>query len=144
MLEQLLRDTKLKDVMAHPVITVHEEDEFHKVQDKFETYDIRHLPVINDAGRVVGLISQRHLYKIHSPRHLESGEWHYDRDMLDSFILKHVMVKDPHVLSAENTIEDAMRDMVQFKFGCIPIVDQFGRPIGVVTRDSIIRFFLKP
>ncbi len=143
MLEKLLHYIKVKDVMVSPVITVHENDELHIIQDKFATYDIRHLPVINDAGRVVGLIGQRDLYKIHSPRRLEDGSWYYDKDMLDSFILKNVMVKDPYFLKPENTLEDIMKDMVRFKFGCIPIVDEYGKPVGIITRDTIIQIFLK-
>ena len=129
--------------MASPVITVREEDEFHVVQDKFSVYDIRHLPVINAAGRVVGLISQRHLYKIHSPRRLEDGQSYYDKDALDSFILKNVMVQDPYLLKPNNTLEEAMKAMVQFKFGCIPVVNDYGMPAGIITSDSIIGFFLK-
>ena len=143
MLEKLLHYIKVKDVMVSPVITVHENDELHIIQDKFATYDIRHLPVINDAGRVVGLIGQRDLYKIHSPRRLEDGSWYYDKDILDSFILKNVMVKDPYFLKPENTLEDIMKDMVRFKFGCIPIVDEYGKPVGIITRDTIIQIFLK-
>ncbi len=141
--KEFLRSIKVKDVMTSPVITVHERDDFHVVQDKLATYDIRHLPVINDAGRVVGMISQRHLYKIHSPRHLENGEWYYDKDMLDSFILKNVMMKDLYLLKPENTLEEAMKDMVRFKIGCIPIVNDYGELVGIITRDTIIEFFLK-
>ncbi len=129
--------------MTTPVMTVNEEEDFHVVQDKFSTYDIRHLPVINHSRQVVGLISQRHLYKIHSPRRLESGEWFYDKDELDAFILKNVMVREPFVLKSTHTLQDAMKAMVQFKLGCIPIVDDIARPVGIITRDSIISFFLK-
>ena len=143
MLEELLRKTKLKDVMASPVITVGENDDFHVVHDKMTTHDIRHLLVIDCNGRVVGLISQRHLYKIHSPRRLENGEWYYDKDMLDSFILKNVMVKEPYVLKPGDTLEQAMKDIVGFKIGCITIVDDYGLPVGIITRNTIIKFFLK-
>jgi acetoin utilization protein AcuB len=139
MIKELLQATKLKDVMTSPVITVATTDEFHMVQEKLVVYDIRHLPVVDENGRIVGLISQRHLYKIHSPRRLESGEWYYDKDMLDSFILKNVMVKEPFVLGPDNTLEEAT---VQFKFVCIPVVDADRKPVGIITRDTVINFFL--
>ena len=142
MVQELLSSIKLKDVMTSPVITVQDWEDFHVVQDKLETYDIRHLPVVDNSGRLIGMISQRHLYKIHSPRHLENGEWYYDKDMLDSFILKTVMVKDTYVLRPHHTLADAIKDMVQFKIGCIPIVDDSCRPVGIVTRDSILSFIL--
>jgi CBS domain-containing protein len=141
-IQEFLNSTQLKDFMASPPITVNEGDEFHVVQDKFATYDIRHLPVVNDAGCVVGLISQRHLYKLHSPRLLEDGSWYYDKDMLDSFILKNVMVKDPYMLKAGNTLKEALDAMAQHKFGCIPIVDEYRLPVGIITRSDILKFFL--
>ena len=143
MIKELLRATKLKDLMIAKLITVHENDEFHVVWEKMAVFGIRHLPVLNDAGCVVGLISQRHLYKIHSPRHLEDGSWYYDKEMLDGFILKNVMFVDPYTLTPEHTLEDAMKAMVESQLGCIPIVDKYLLPQGIVTRVDVIKFFLK-
>lgn len=141
MISELMFTTKLECIMASPVITVSEGDDFHVVQDKFAVHDIRHLPVVDNSGRIVGLISQRDLYKIHSPRRLENGEWYYDKDMLDSFILKNVMVKEPYVLTPNNSVKEAMEVMRDFKFGCIPIVDDEHKPVGIVTRETIMNFF---
>ncbi|MBI4309801.1 MAG: CBS domain-containing protein [Candidatus Omnitrophica bacterium] len=143
MIHEALSSIKLKDVMTSPVITVQEWEDFHVVQDKLEAHDIRHLPVVDDSGRLVGMISQRHLYKICSPRRMDNGGWHYDKDMLDSFILKRVMVRDVYILRPDNTVADAIKDMVQFKIGCIPILDDSRRPVGIVTRDDILAHLLK-
>lgn len=142
MIQELIKSTTVKAIMTSPVITVKVTDDFHVVQDKFSTYDIRHLPVIDHNDRVIGLISQRHLYKIHSPRRLENGEWFYDKDMLDGFILANVMVKEVYTLKANASLEELMKTMIQFKFGSVPIIDDADRPIGIVTRDNVIKFFL--
>lgn len=143
MIQELLRATKVKEVMASPAITVHESDEFHLVWEKFETYDIRHLPVIDESGGVCGLITQRQMYKVHSPRRLEDGSWYYDQETLDGFILKNVMLAEPLLLGPDSTLQEAMDSMLRFKTGCIPIVDKYRSPLGILTRDDVIRFFLK-
>lgn len=143
MIQEILTSTKLLDVMTAPVITVSEQDEFHIVWEKMDLYDIRHLPVVNDLGCIVGLITQRNLYKIHSPRKLEDGTWFYDRDLLDGFILHRVMETKLFVLKPENTLADAMKAITQFKYGCIPIVDKNLIPLGIVTRNNIVKFFLQ-
>jgi acetoin utilization protein AcuB len=143
MINEVLSSIKLKDVMTSPVITVQEWEDFHVVQDKLETHDIRHLPVVDGSDRLVGIISQRQLYKICSPHRIENGGWHYDKDILDAFILKRVMVQSLYVLKPENTLADAIKDMVQFKIGCIPIVDDSRSPVGIVTRDGILALLLK-
>ena len=142
MIQHLLRKTLLKSVMTSPAITVFELEDFSVVKDKFELYSIRHLPVVNHKGVLVGLITQRDLYKIHSPRRLQDGSWYYDKDLLDGFILSKVMLSEIYTLKPENTLEDVVNAMVQFKFGCIPIVDDNNIPVGIITNDNILNFLL--
>ena len=142
MFKEKLKEIPLKDVMAAPAITIRDNEEFHVVQDKLATYDIRHLPVVNDRGTLAGLITQRALYKIHSPRRLEDGSWYYDKDLLDGFILKNVMIQDPVALKGDSTLQEAMDIMIRSKIGSIPIVDELRRPIGIITRGDILKFFL--
>jgi CBS domain-containing protein len=138
----VLKDTLLKDIMIKPVKVVRESDDFHVVKDKLETFDIRHLPVVDEDGILVGLMTQRHLFKIHSPRKLESGDWYYDKEALDNFILKNVMIKEPFTLGPNSTLEEAMQTMSQFKYGCVIVVDESRRPCGIVTRNDILKVLL--
>lgn len=137
----ILKEIQVGQIMIKPVITVHQEDEFHVVQEKMETYHIRHLPVINDSGKLVGIITQRILYKTHSPRKLEDG-WYYDIEALDRFILRNVMNHDPYTLPPNGTLEEAMQTMSQLKIGCVIIIDEDRVPRGILTRDDILRFLL--
>lgn len=128
--------------MTKPIVSVGNQEEFHVVWERMATYDIRHLPVIDHMGSVVGVITERSLYKIHSPRKLEDGSWYYDRELLDGFILTKVMSQDPFTLRPDNTLADAMKAVIQFKYGCIPIVDKNNVPVGIITRNNILKFFL--
>ena len=141
-IHQLLQSTPLSQVMTKSVISVHETEEFHVVHEKMQNHDIRHLPVVNDAGVLVGLLTQRYLYKTYSPRKLEDGSWYYDKASLDSFILKNVMISEPYTLKPQSSLEEAMKTMVQCKFGCVVIVDDYRIPCGIVTRDDVLKFLL--
>ena len=138
--KQFLLDTKVSEVMVSPVITVKETDDFALVQEKIALYDLRHLPVVNEANTIVGIITQRDLYQIHSPRRLEDGSWYYDKEALSQFLLKNVMLSKPFTLKPENSLYEAIDATVRFKFGCIPIVDDYKRPCGILTRDTILKF----
>ena len=139
---EFLKKTKIKEVMASPAITVNENDDFSKVHEKFELYDIRHLPVVNDNGGLVGLITQRELFKIHSPHRLEDGGWFYDKELLNGFILKNVMFTDVFSLKPDHFLYEAVEYMVKHKFGCIPIVDDYKFVQGIITRDDILKYLL--
>ena len=141
-IKQFLMETKAREVMVSPVITVKESDDFALVQEKIALYDVRHLPVVDDGGSIVGLITQRDLYQIHSPRRLEDGSWYYDKEALSKFILKNVMLSKPFTLKPGSSIFEAIEATVRFKFGCIPIVDDYKKPCGILTRDTILKFLI--
>ena len=141
-IKKFLMDTRISDVMTSPVITVKQTDDFALVQEKIALYDVRHLPVVNDSGCIVGIITQRDLYQIHSPRHLEDGSWFYDKEALHQFLLMKVMTSSPYTLKPDNTLYEAVDATVRFKFGCIPIVDDKKHPCGILTRDTILKFLI--
>ena len=68
-----MRMILVKEVMASPAITINVEEPFRRVEEKFRTLGIRHLPVVDATSRVVGMITQRDLYKTVSPRRTEDG-----------------------------------------------------------------------
>ena len=141
-IKQLLIETKVRDVMVTPVITVKETDDFALVQEKIALYDVRHLPVVNETGSIVGIITQRDLYQIHSPRRLEDGSWYYDKEALNQFLLSKVMLPKPFTLKPGNSVYEAVEATVRFKFGCIPIVDDYKKPCGILTRDTLLKFLI--
>ena len=138
-IKKLLNEVKLKDIMTTAVISIREDEPFHRVEEKLKSHRIRHLPVVDVNNRLVGLITQRDLYKIQSPRKLEDGTWYYDRQMLDNFILKHVMAKAVCTLSSEASVAEALLKMVDTKYGCIPIVDDKNMLCGIITQIDILK-----
>lgn len=141
-IKQFLSETKVSEVMTSPVITVKETDNFSLVNEKISLYDVRHLPVIDDGGRIVGIISQRDLYRIHSPKHLEDGSWYYDDEELNEFVLMKVMISKPFTLKPDNSLLEAVEATIRYKFGCIPIVGEDKRPCGILTRHTILNFLV--
>lgn len=137
----LVDEVKLKDVMREKVISIHVDEPFSNVPKKFKEYGIRHLPVIDHDHKLVGLLTQRMMYKIRSPRKLMEGEWYYDEEMLNDVILKHVMIQDVYTLTPDNSLRKALMKLVYSKYGSIPIIDNDGKLVSIVTRGDILKFF---
>ena len=94
-LKVLLNETKIEEVMTPSPVSIHLGAPFREVPKKFKEFGIRHLPVVDDKNRLVGIVSQRDLFRILPPKKILEGDLVYDDEMLDSVILKHVMVTDP-------------------------------------------------
>ena len=135
----LLKETKIKEIMTASPVSVKIDEHFSEVPRKFREYGIRHLPVVDENNKLVGLITQRDLYKIQPPRKLIDGTWHYDEEVLNSTILRHVMIKDPFFMNIEDSIGEALIKMVNKKYGCIPIVDKDNFLCGIITLIDILK-----
>ena len=137
-----MKDIPLKDLMVTKVFTAHVEDPLSAVEAKFRLHGVRHLPVVDDKNRVVGIFTLRDLTRCLSPRKTEEG-YCFDAEQLDRFILKHVMTKDPLVLNPDDKLIQAVDIMARDKFGCIPVADQ-GRVLrGIVTQIDVLKFFAR-
>ena len=129
----------LKTIMVKELYTINVNEPLSKVWDIFKTYGIRYLPVVDDKGILEGIITQRDLYRIESPRITLDGELVYDKISLDGYILKYVMTKEVFTLSPDDTLETAIQAMLNEKYGCIPIVDEHKYVVGIITQVDILK-----
>ncbi|MEW5895733.1 MAG: CBS domain-containing protein [Candidatus Omnitrophota bacterium] len=136
----LLRELRLKDIMSTPVISIDVNMPFREIPEKYRKFHIRHLPVTGGPeGKLVGLLSERDLFRIHSPHRNEEGEWVYDREELNSIILRNVMVRNPFYMKEDDCMGEALVRIVENKFGCIPIVNKDMQLRGIITQEDILR-----
>ena len=139
-LRDIINTTLIKDFMIMPPIILKYNEKFSKVEAILREKQIKHLPILDENGRLGGLITLSDLYRTCSPRkNVEDGTFVYDHAQLDGFILKNVMTKDPFALKPDNTLKEALEVMVRGGFGCIPIVDDDRRIVGIITQTDMIR-----
>jgi CBS domain-containing protein len=129
----------LKTIMTKELYTININEPFSKTWDMFRTYGIRHLPVVDDKGILQGIVTQRDLFRIESPRRTQEGELMYDKESLDGHILKQVMIKEVFTLLPKDTLGAAIEAMLSEKYGCIPIVNEQKYLIGIITQADILK-----
>ncbi|MCB9758040.1 MAG: CBS domain-containing protein [Candidatus Omnitrophica bacterium] len=135
----LLKKVKLSDVMTSPVVSVSVDMPFRNLVQCFQEHRIRHIPIVNSNNEVVGLMSQRDLYKIQPPHKNQDGVWVYDLDVMDGFILRNVMTVNPFTLLSSSSLDRAIDPMVRHKYGCIPVVDSNKKLCGIITQYDILK-----
>ena len=138
-IRSLFNKVMISEIMTTPAISLNCEAPFREVVMILQTRRIRHLPLVNKAGEVVGIISQRDVYKLQPPHKNEEGQWVYDLDVMDGFILSSVMTPNPFTLTSQSLLAEAISVMVQRKYGCIPIIDDKKKLCGIITQYDILR-----
>ena len=154
-LASFLEAIKVDQVMAKNFVKVYEDDNVSEAQQKFVQYGVYYLIVVDHDEKLVGLLSRKYVYKAQSPRKIISeemdyepdliidGDSFYEKEVLDNYILRNIMLKHPFTLAAEETLSKAILNMVYRNIVCIPIVDKKNNVLGVLTYMEILEFLAK-
>lgn len=102
---------------------------------------IRRLPVVDKEGKLVGIVSERDL-KAASPSVATSLDVYEMTYLLSEMKLKSIMTKDPIAIRRTDTVERAALLMRDHKFGSLPVVDEAGKVVGIITDTDIFRLFV--
>lgn len=142
----------IKDIMTIEVITVSAGDTVEKCANLLSIHDFSGLPVVDDDGYVKGIITEADLIKHNSTVqvpafieilggiiYLDSPNTFFDnvKKSMGHFA-KTVMAKDIISVSPDEEIEVAAKLLVRKKIKRLPVLDENGKLIGIVSRKDIM------
>jgi CBS domain-containing membrane protein len=131
---------KVRDIMTRDVATLDWNDELGLADDIMKLGRIRHLPVV-DEGRLVGIMSQRDLFKASLASAMGFGE-KAKREFMKTVTVKEVMVDEVITISPETSIEEAAKVILEKKIGCLPVTEE-GNLVGLITETDILRHYVE-
>jgi CBS domain-containing protein len=132
--------TTVASRMTRNVLFVREQEPLSRAVDLFEEHRIRHLPVLAELERFVGLVTDRDV-KLALPSPLCDGveDW---RGVLDVVPVSQVMSRDLVTIGPEARMEEAVRLLIQHRVGCVPVVEE-GSLVGLLTVTDAMRYCIE-
>lgn len=124
--------------MTPRVATVEMDDALDVVRDIFEKARFHHLLVLDEEGRLAGVISDRDLLKALSP-YLGTGA-EQDRDRFT--LTKHahqIMTRDPVTAAPDLGVREAAQLLIRRGISCLPVVEPGGAIAGIVTWRDLLK-----
>jgi CBS domain-containing protein len=125
--------------MTSEVTTLRRNDRLTIANDVMQLGRIRHLPVLDEDGQVVGIVSQRDLFRGALARALGYGA-HAQQKLLGQLAVKEVMTNDPVTIAPDAPLAEAARLMLERKIGCLVVLDD-GELVGILTESDFVRRF---
>lgn len=144
----------IKDIMTKDVITVREDDSVEKCANLLSTHDLSGLPVINNKGKVTGIVTEgdliRRASRIQGPAALEilGGIFYLDspKTLMEELkksmghLVKNIMTDNVITVSLDKEIESAATLMVQKRIKRLPVLDKEENLVGIVSRKDIMNY----
>ena len=126
------------ELMTEAPISVGPDDNLLQVRQLMDAHDIRHLPVVDDDGRVVGLVSQRDLIRW-ALAPAEGLTLSAQEDVLRAVTVGTIMTTDVATVEPDEEAAVAGRIMLDNKYGCLPVVEDL-RLTGMLTEADFVRY----
>ena len=124
--------------MTTDVVTVTPETSLLKVGKLMKDHHVRRLPVLDDKGRVVGIISDRDVRDASPSKAttLDMYEMHY---LLAELKAKNIMTANPMTVKPSDTVEHAALIMLDNKIGGLPVVEESGKLVGIISDHDVFK-----
>lgn len=128
----------VKDIMTRHPLLAEPDWSIVEAQRYMSEASLRHLPVVGDGKRLLGLLTRESLM-LDSARLGNIDVWEITR-YLSGIAVSEVMVpgKDVITTSPDVPIEDAARVLVENRIGSLPVIED-GRVVGIITEDDLLR-----
>lgn len=131
---------KVKERMTRNPATVKPADGLKEAIQKMERGHFRHLPVVDDDGKLVGMLSDRDIRLIHPSLAFVKKE--EATIQLWSVSVEQAAVFDPIKVTPETTLKEAAELMLRWRVGGLPVVDLGDKLVGIITYTDLLREFV--
>jgi CBS domain-containing membrane protein len=117
----------VKHIMSSPVVSFFAEQTLPLAEDVMRLKHLRHLPVTDERGLLVGIVSHRDL--------LRAGA--------ADVRIEQVMTRDVWTVHATTLATAAGQLLLDHRWGCLPVVDARGYLVGIVTERDFLELALR-
>lgn len=129
--------------MTRKVITISPDADLFEAQDRMAKNNIRHLPVVIEDNKLVGIVTDRDIRSTMPSSLFKELECTLEeKNSICQLKVKDIMTPDPMSISLLDTIQDAMLLIQGERIGALPVVDEDGKLKGIISIRDLLRAFI--
>lgn len=143
---------QIRDIMTEDVITVTTSDSVEMCARLLQENNISGLPVLDEAGRVAGIVTEgdliRRASRVKAPGYLEvlggliylGSPKKFVEELQRAMSLEAGQLMSKKVISVkpDQTVESAATLLVEHNISRLPVIDESGKLVGIVSRRDIM------
>ena len=142
-------DSLVKDVMTNEVVSVRETAEYKEIVAAMRKLHISALPVLDEEDRLVGVVSEADLLLKEVGQgalggYLISTGRRGERAKAAGFTAAELMSSPALTIGPDDSVSSAARLMHDRHVKRLPVVDDEGRVVGILSRVDVLSVFARP
>lgn len=116
--------TTVAELMTRAVTVLGPRHHLKRAAEEMHLGRIRHLPIVDESGALIGILSERDLI---------AAGLDMDRSVAE------VMHRDVLSVTPETPAHEAAYLLIRHPIGCVPVVDAHEKLVGIVTDTDFLR-----
>ena len=144
---------KVKEIMIRDVISLKPQDNIIDALLKLFRIKISGLPVIDEEGKLVGMLTEKDILTYILPSYIEKvGRFIYEENPkstkkkfteLQTARVLQIMRKDVVSTTEEVTLCEVARLMLTQRARRLPVIDKQGQVVGIIARCDVLKALAK-
>lgn len=127
--------------MRQEVQTINPDEDLLKAWRMMMVYRVRHLPVVDGSGALVGIVSDRDIKKHALPE--ESGRTILARQQhMEQLPVSQVMIRKVITVPRDLPMEAAAQIMIDHHFDSLPVTEE-GNLVGILTSTDFLKYVVR-
>jgi len=119
-------EPRVRDAMTTRVVSARPDDDIKEVAKLMVRHGIDHVPIVDDEGRLVGIVTSWDLARALAD----------DKHSLREVMTTRVVVARPH-----ESLDLVVSRLERHKISGMPVVDESWRVVGIITSDDIAKMW---
>jgi len=121
----------VRNYMTAPALTVAPDADYKAALKLMQENSLHHLPVVDTAGKLVGMAAERDLLR---------AATHYLQSAVE---IGDIMHRGVVTVSPETRVVEAASLMVDKRIGGLPVVDDSEGLVGIITETDVFRALVR-
>jgi len=118
---------RVESYMSRAPVTIRGDTDYWKASEIMQEKDLHHIPVVNEDDKVVGILTRRDL----NIAAMHFGDAHVE--------VSEVMHSPVVTIAPGEPLAEAARQMVEHRFGGLPVLDADEHIVGILTETDLLR-----
>ena len=134
------RRPEVRDLMTDRVFTLRGNDALESLADLMDSRHVRHVPIVDRDGDLVGLVTQRDLWR-NALGPQDSLPLSMREEILRRRKIREIMATEVETVAPDDDLKAAAEMLLENKIGCLPVVEG-EHLVGILTESDFVRRFV--
>ncbi len=130
--------TTVAELMTADPLCVTRDASLKDAHDLMRSKNVRHIPVIDEHGALVGMLTQKIMIAKVMSLMAQYGATALERKEKQQLVAD-LMATDFAAVTPQQSLADVVKFFIDHRHGCLPVVDENNKLKGILTSSDFVR-----